>query len=176
MKYSSFSDTKSNRWEKRWKMAVLTSSIRSKNGKMSIRPRKYIQWFHIRSIPFIWWFFYFSSDGETLTHLLKASLGTGILSMPFAFKASGLALGVFATILTAIVCTHCSYVLVSDRWFNVPKTRKKKSKINTWTVFVSFSFSTGEMCSHIIQTYTTNWNEFCWSGRSGIRQRTAMGT
>lgn len=52
-------------------------------------------------------------DGETLTHLLKASLGTGILSMPFAFKASGLVLGIFSTILTAIVCTHCAYILVS---------------------------------------------------------------
>lgn len=54
----------------------------------------------------------FNSDGETLTHLLKASLGTGILGMPFAFKNSGLGLGIIATILTAFVCTHCSYVLV----------------------------------------------------------------
>lgn len=28
----------------------------------------------------------FYSDGETLTHLLKASLGTGILAMPVAFR------------------------------------------------------------------------------------------
>lgn len=53
------------------------------------------------------------SDNETLTHLLKASLGTGILSMPLAFKCSGLVFGIFATILTAFVCTHCSYILVS---------------------------------------------------------------
>lgn len=52
------------------------------------------------------------SDGETLTHLLKASLGTGILAMPAAFMYSGLVLGIFATILTAFVCTHCSYILV----------------------------------------------------------------
>lgn len=50
---------------------------------------------------------------ETLTHLLKASLGTGILAMPFAFKRAGLYGGIFATILTAFVCTHCSYILVS---------------------------------------------------------------
>lgn len=58
------------------------------------------------------------SDGETVTHLLKASLGTGILAMPVAFMYSGLALGIFATILTALVCTHCSYILVRYlRWF-----------------------------------------------------------
>lgn len=32
--------------------------------------------------------------------------------MPFAFMNSGLVLGIFATVLTAFVCTHCSYVLV----------------------------------------------------------------
>lgn len=52
-------------------------------------------------------------NGETLTHLLKASLGTGILAMPFAFKRAGLFGGIFATIVTAFICTHCSYILVS---------------------------------------------------------------
>lgn len=52
------------------------------------------------------------SDVDTLTHLLKASLGTGILSMPAAFYASGLVLGIFSTILVSVICTHCSYILV----------------------------------------------------------------
>jgi len=52
-------------------------------------------------------------DCDTLTHLLKASLGTGILAMPIAFKSAGLLLGIFATILVAFVCTHCAYILVS---------------------------------------------------------------
>ncbi|RZC37658.1 proton-coupled amino acid transporter 4 [Asbolus verrucosus] len=51
---------------------------------------------------------------DTLTHLLKASLGTGILSMPAAFKASGLVLGIFATIVVSIICTHCAYILVTS--------------------------------------------------------------
>jgi proton-coupled amino acid transporter len=51
---------------------------------------------------------------DTLTHLLKASLGTGILSMPAAFKASGLVLGIFATIVVSIICTHCAYILVAS--------------------------------------------------------------
>ncbi|ENN75522.1 proton-coupled amino acid transporter-like protein pathetic [Dendroctonus ponderosae] len=52
------------------------------------------------------------SNMDTLTHLLKASLGTGILSMPAAFKASGLVMGIFSTILVSAICTHCSYILV----------------------------------------------------------------
>lgn len=51
-------------------------------------------------------------DCDTLTHLLKASLGTGILAMPDAFKNIGLTAGVIGTVLVAVICTHCSYILV----------------------------------------------------------------
>jgi len=51
-------------------------------------------------------------DCDTLTHLLKASLGTGILAMPDAFKNAGLTAGVIGTVLVAIICTHCAYILV----------------------------------------------------------------
>nr|CAD7429478.1 unnamed protein product [Timema monikensis] len=53
-----------------------------------------------------------TTDCDTVTHLLKASLGTGILAMPIAFKFSGLSVGIAATLLVAVVCTHCSYILV----------------------------------------------------------------
>jgi len=53
-----------------------------------------------------------TTDCETLTHLLKASLGTGILAMPQAFQCSGLMTGIFATIFVSAVCTFCSYSLV----------------------------------------------------------------
>ncbi|XP_049294949.1 proton-coupled amino acid transporter-like protein pathetic isoform X1 [Anopheles funestus] len=53
-----------------------------------------------------------TTDGETLTHLLKASLGTGILAMPVAFSYAGLVGGILATVFTAFICTHCAYVLV----------------------------------------------------------------
>ncbi|KAL1117199.1 hypothetical protein AAG570_004526 [Ranatra chinensis] len=33
--------------------------------------------------------------------------------MPVAFKSAGLSVGVFATVLVAIVCTHCAYILVT---------------------------------------------------------------
>ncbi|XP_026818256.1 proton-coupled amino acid transporter-like protein pathetic [Rhopalosiphum maidis] len=53
-----------------------------------------------------------TTNGETLTHLFKASLGTGILAMPLAFKCSGLITGIFATMFVSFVCTYCSYLLV----------------------------------------------------------------
>ncbi|CRK86864.1 CLUMA_CG000690, isoform A [Clunio marinus] len=65
-----------------------------------------------------------TTDMDTLTHLLKASLGTGILAMPMAFSYAGLITGIFATILTALICTHCAYVLVKCAHTLYRRTRK----------------------------------------------------
>ncbi len=65
-----------------------------------------------------------TTDCDTLTHLLKASLGTGILAMPLAFQSAGLLVGVFATILVAFVCTHCAYILVKCAHVLYYKTSK----------------------------------------------------
>lgn len=64
------------------------------------------------------------SNCDTLTHLLKASLGTGILSMPAAFKASGLGMGIFLTVVVSVICTHCAYILVTSAHELYKKTRK----------------------------------------------------
>jgi solute carrier family 36 (proton-coupled amino acid transporter) len=63
-------------------------------------------------------------DMDTLTHLLKASLGTGILAMPMAFSYAGLVTGIFATVLTALICTHCAYVLVKCAHTLYRRTRR----------------------------------------------------
>ncbi|XP_063984257.1 proton-coupled amino acid transporter-like protein pathetic [Diachasmimorpha longicaudata] len=65
-----------------------------------------------------------TTDCDTLTHLLKASLGTGILAMPCAFRSAGLLVGVLATIFVAWVCTHCAYILVKCAHVLYHKTRK----------------------------------------------------
>ncbi|XP_017040393.1 proton-coupled amino acid transporter-like protein pathetic [Drosophila ficusphila] len=67
-----------------------------------------------------------TTDNETLTHLLKASLGTGILGMPVAFMYSGLVMGIFTTIFTAFICTHCSYILVKCGHKLYYRTRRTK--------------------------------------------------
>ncbi|XP_063239964.1 proton-coupled amino acid transporter-like protein pathetic isoform X2 [Bacillus rossius redtenbacheri] len=53
-----------------------------------------------------------TSDMDTLIHLLKGSLGSGILAMPLAFLNAGLLFGVIATFIIAFVCTYCVHVLV----------------------------------------------------------------
>ncbi|KAJ8922891.1 hypothetical protein NQ315_007927 [Exocentrus adspersus] len=47
-----------------------------------------------------------------LIHLLKSSLGTGILAIPRAFKSAGLLVGLIGTILIGFICTHTIHILV----------------------------------------------------------------
>nr|CAD7201109.1 unnamed protein product [Timema douglasi] len=47
-----------------------------------------------------------NSDTGSLVHLLKCSLGTGILAMPHAFRNAGLVFGTVVTVLVGLVCTH----------------------------------------------------------------------
>ncbi|XP_015435823.1 PREDICTED: proton-coupled amino acid transporter 1 [Dufourea novaeangliae] len=52
---------------------------------------------------------------ETLLHLLKGSLGTGILAMPKAFHHAGYAVGAVATIIIGLLCTYCMRILVNSQ-------------------------------------------------------------
>lgn len=51
-------------------------------------------------------------NGETLAHLLKGSLGSGILAMPLAFAHGGLWFGLGAMIIVGFICTYCVHILV----------------------------------------------------------------
>ncbi|XP_076239344.1 proton-coupled amino acid transporter-like protein pathetic isoform X2 [Calliopsis andreniformis] len=53
-----------------------------------------------------------NSDVGALTHLLKSSLGTGILAMPSAIKNGGLLFGGIGTIIIGFICAHCVHILV----------------------------------------------------------------
>ncbi|XP_014483363.1 PREDICTED: proton-coupled amino acid transporter 4 [Dinoponera quadriceps] len=81
-----------------------------------------------------------TTDCDTLTHLLKASLGTGILAMPIAFKNAGLLVGIFATILVAFICTHCAYILVKCAHMLYHKTRTTEM---SFADVAETAFSTG---------------------------------
>ncbi|VVC32157.1 Amino acid transporter, transmembrane domain [Cinara cedri] len=50
---------------------------------------------------------------DTLIHLLKASLGTGILAMPSAFKNAGYVVGTLGTIIIGILCTYTIHLLIT---------------------------------------------------------------
>ncbi|XP_059157200.1 proton-coupled amino acid transporter 2-like isoform X3 [Physella acuta] len=48
---------------------------------------------------------------QTLMNLLKGTAGTGILSLPFAFKNSGLWTGFGLFLIIALVAVHCMHIL-----------------------------------------------------------------
>lgn len=53
-----------------------------------------------------------TTNMETLFHLLKGSLGTGILAMPNAFYRAGYVLGAAGTLFIGVLCTYCIHQLV----------------------------------------------------------------
>ncbi|XP_025831950.1 proton-coupled amino acid transporter-like protein pathetic isoform X2 [Agrilus planipennis] len=53
-----------------------------------------------------------TSNLDTMIHLLKGNVGTGILAMPDAFRNAGWAVGTVGTLLMGIICTHCMHMLV----------------------------------------------------------------
>ncbi|CAG9761643.1 unnamed protein product [Ceutorhynchus assimilis] len=55
-----------------------------------------------------------TSDLDTFIHLLKGSLGSGILAMPLAFANAGLFLGLFCTFAIGCICTYCVHILVKS--------------------------------------------------------------
>jgi len=44
--------------------------------------------------------------------MLKASIGTGILAMPNAFKNAGYVVGTIGTLFAGFLCTYCMHLLV----------------------------------------------------------------
>lgn len=57
--------------------------------------------------------FYYFRNFNAWCHLLKASLGIGILAMPSAFNDSGYLVGMWGTIFIGILCTYSIHLLVS---------------------------------------------------------------
>ncbi|KAF2359652.1 Amino acid transporter transmembrane domain [Trinorchestia longiramus] len=53
-----------------------------------------------------------TSSNQTLMHLIKGNLGTGILAMPDAIKNSGLLTGCCLLPIMAIICMHSMHLLV----------------------------------------------------------------
>uniref|UniRef100_A0A182J9B3 Amino acid transporter transmembrane domain-containing protein n=1 Tax=Anopheles atroparvus TaxID=41427 RepID=A0A182J9B3_ANOAO len=64
-----------------------------------------------------------TSTNGTIIHMLKGSLGTGILAMPSAFRNGGLAFGVLGTTLVGLIYAHCVYLLVSTSQKSCVRTR-----------------------------------------------------
>ncbi|XP_075213602.1 proton-coupled amino acid transporter-like protein acs [Lycorma delicatula] len=63
---------------------------------------------------------------ETLFHLLKASIGTGILTMPNGFAKAGYVVGFISTLLLGAICIYCIRRLVLVQ-YELCKRRKVPS-------------------------------------------------
>jgi len=81
-----------------------------------------------------------TSDAGALMHLLKGSLGTGVLAMPLAFNNSGLIFGSIGTVVVGIICTHCVYVLVKS---SQELCRRQKIPSLDFARTAEVAFSTG---------------------------------
>ncbi|CAG7785967.1 unnamed protein product [Allacma fusca] len=53
-----------------------------------------------------------TSNFDTMVHLLKGNIGTGILAMPDAFRNAGLAVGTLGTVIIGLICVHTMHLLV----------------------------------------------------------------
>jgi len=54
------------------------------------------------------------SNTDTIIHMLKGNIGTGILAMPDAIKNSGLLVGNIGLVFMATICIHCMHLLVKN--------------------------------------------------------------
>ncbi|XP_046390627.1 proton-coupled amino acid transporter-like protein CG1139 isoform X2 [Ischnura elegans] len=57
-----------------------------------------------------------TSNFETLFHLLKGSLGSGILAMHNAFMHAGYVIGVVGVLAIAVIYTHCMHILIASEY------------------------------------------------------------
>lgn len=55
-----------------------------------------------------------TTDGQTMMHILKANIGTGVLAMPMAFRHVGLWLSLLLVPIIGGICIHCMNILIAS--------------------------------------------------------------
>lgn len=79
--------------------------------------------------------YYIFRNLDTMIHLLKGNIGTGILAMPDAFKNAGLVIGTVGTLFMGIICTHCMHMLVRSATYFTNKLR------NLFTITIRLNYN-----------------------------------
>ncbi|KAI8040902.1 hypothetical protein M5D96_006845 [Drosophila gunungcola] len=83
-----------------------------------------------------------TTNSETLFHLLKGSLGTGILAMPNAFRNSGYVTGAIGTIVIGFICTFCIHQLIKAQY----ELCRRKKVVNTFLLI----YQLGTCCVYVV--------------------------
>ncbi|XP_063236029.1 proton-coupled amino acid transporter-like protein pathetic [Bacillus rossius redtenbacheri] len=81
-----------------------------------------------------------NSDAGALAHLLKSSLGSGILAMPNAMRNAGSVLGMVLTLIIGFICTHCVHILVKS---SHELCRRTKTPSMTFAETAEMAFKSG---------------------------------
>lgn len=66
-----------------------------------------------------------TSNLQTMMHMFKGNIGTGILAMPYAFSNIGIWAGFFGTGVIALIAVHCMRLLVESSHFLCHLTGKE---------------------------------------------------
>jgi proton-coupled amino acid transporter len=84
----------------------------------------------------------FCSNSQTLAHLLKGNIGTGLLALPLAIKRAGVLVGGVGLLVLGVVASHCMILLLQSSR-TLCKLRGKET--------LDYAQTTGEAVSYFLE-------------------------